>query len=108
MYTKKATINTEFEEAMQCAIAILDEPIQDIEFDLSDLDIDFGIGYEPFTRSSPAVSPIVCTTRTSKISIRVPSKVLAAFKERAKNTRTGYQTLINESLKASAKDWAFT
>lgn len=108
MHKKKAITDTEFDEVMQRANAIFDEPIQDIEFDPSDFDIDFGIGYEPFTRSSPAVSPIVCTTRTSKISIRVPSKVLAAFKERAKNTGTGYQTLINESLKATATDWATT
>lgn len=41
--------------------------------------------------------------RTIKVSIRIPSTTVMAFKEKAKVAKVGYQTLINRVLKSAAK-----
>ena len=42
---------------------------------------------------------------SKRITIRVPSKVLAAIRARAKASGTKYQTLLNRTLKSAVTGW---
>ena len=74
------------------------------------LDLKYDISVEPTTQaaSEPGIeleNTDVSTTaksKSTKISIRIPTRTLAAFKRDAKATRVAYQTIINRALKAAA------
>ena len=74
------------------------------------LNLEYDISVEPTTQaaSEPGIefeNTDVLTTaksKTTKISIRIPTRTLAGFKRDAKATRVAYQTIINRALKAAA------
>ena len=131
MHRKKTPIATKLEEFTPRALAIYDEPIQDIDlgpiqdidlepfqnidlepiqeiaFDVADLECDFSNIPTPLP-STPSPRPVAhtgFTTGTLKVSIRIPARVLAAFKARAATTGTAYQSLMNRSLNATVLGW---
>lgn len=106
MDTMKQTITTaDLGEIKRLALAISAEPIQEIEFNASDLECDFSNIPPPCARRPPTLASVASATGTLKVSIRIPALTLAAFKERAAKTGTAYQSLINKTLKAAALSW---
>lgn len=79
------------------------------EFEASvrhDIDFDITSIPSPPTSDSFVVDgplPAIGLPKTIKISIRIPSITVMAFKEKAKVAKTGYQTLMNRALKAAAE-----
>lgn len=49
---------------------------------------------------------VVANTGKSRITILLDNDILSEFKQRAEKAGKGYQTLINETLKADLKDSA--
>lgn len=95
----------EFEAITAAFLAAEDIPILDLDldFDSADLDFDWSSMPEPST-SSPVAGPAppMLMTGTQKISIRVPRRILAAFKKKSALTGVPYQRLVNQVLKAAA------
>ena len=73
-----------------------------------DLEYDFGcdsVGLPPPSDSVVVDRPLPAKElpKTTKVSIRIPTATVMAFKEKSKVAKVGYQTLINRVLKAAAK-----
>lgn len=95
------------------ALNIAGQSPLEMEFDPSDLDFDFGpINFDIETcgtaltscpTSTPAPAPAL--TGTVKISVRVPRRVIAAFKTRAAEHRQPYQKLLNQVLREAVRGW---
>ena len=107
MHTKKTIATADLAEIKRLALAISAEPIQEIEFDDSDFAFDFDTIplSVPIKRRPHRLTPVGCANGTLKVSIRIPARVLVAFKERAATTGTAYQSLINKTLKDAALGW---
>lgn len=80
-----------------------------VEFEASlehDLNFDFDTICQLPTPDRFVVDKTLPATRlpsTMKVSIRIPTATVIAFKERSKVAKVGYQTLINRALKAATK-----
>lgn len=87
-----------------------DHDIMTFTEDEIDLDLDLDGDYAPIStspaRSTADPATIVSAPGSTKISIRVPNRILDLFKAQARKSCLGYQTLIVRSLKASAVAWA--
>lgn len=61
----------------------------------------------PATAAStpPVAAHVIPTAGTVKISLRVPSSTLAAFKARAAERRQPYQKLLNQALRDAMRAW---
>ena len=71
-----------------------------------DLDYDFEALGSPPASGSLVVDntlPAIGLPKTIKVSIRIPTTTVMAFKEKSKVAKVGYQTLINRVLKSAAK-----
>lgn len=86
-----------------------DHDIMTFTEDEIDLDLDLDGDYTPTSttpaRSSAGPAALVSTPGSTKISIRVPNRILDLFKAESRKSCLGYQTLIVRSLKASAVAW---
>lgn len=77
----------------------------DLDIDLDvDLDYDFSVA-PPAPRQAPKASgshqSLGNTSRSTKITIRVPTEVVLAFKEEGNRKCVPYQRVMNNALKAS-------
>lgn len=73
-----------------------------------DLEYNFGcesVGLPPPSDSVVVDRPLPAKElpKTTKVSIRIPTATVMAFKEKSKVAKVGYQTLINRVLKSAAK-----
>ena len=72
-----------------------------------DLDYDMSLPLPPHPSKAPDVKNVGSTlaaaklSGTTKVSIRIPTATLFAFKHKAKLSKLGYQTLINQVLKSA-------
>jgi hypothetical protein len=85
--------------------AIPDEPLTVLDIEIED--IDFSITPEraapPSLPTRPATKPRGATV---KISLRVPTRTLVAFKDRASRTGARYQSLIIAELRRAVAGWS--
>lgn len=73
------------------------------------LDHDFSTSStSPAPAASNATTPDThgLPPRSSKVSLRIPQKVLSVIRIKAARKRVGYQTYINKLIKEAAKDQA--
>ena len=117
MARKKKLPPVEFEALLLRILAAADAPMAEmvfepgeLDFDLLDVDQDESQAIDSL--SGPPVAPgakvpetPVSMYKTHSILIRVPERVILAFKHEAKRTRGHYQTLMNKSLKATADEF---
>lgn len=102
---KKSLTLDQLETILAQAFAIADQPIPELEFEPGELEIDWDNCPEPPIR---AHSPLPATgSRAVKISIRIEPRTLAAIKQRAAQSCTRYQSLINRQLRSAVKDWGY-
>lgn len=93
------------EEEFQKTLA---ESCADIEAEFQaglDFDIDESYRLTPGPDESHRSVPAQCLTKSKRISLRVPSPVLAACRAQAKLRGTKYQTFINRMLREAAASW---
>jgi len=116
MARKKKLTPEEFLALLPRILAAADAPIEVMEFEPSELDFDLiDVDLDEsqaivFSSTSPAVPAAkgsetpVSMYKSHPILIRVPERVILAFKHEAKRTGGHYQTLMNKSLKATADE----
>lgn len=76
------------------------------DLELGDLDFDFAAALKPARSASgkPLVrTPCPISSGTTRITIRVNTRVLAAMKTKARAKCLGYQTYINRILKTASR-----
>lgn len=89
----------ELDAECEAALNSTPEPILDLDFDLL------------FSNPSASVPTMAFATPTlnvcgnQEISIRIPRRIIAAFKAQACRSSTGYKTLIVRTLNAASKGW---
>lgn len=116
MASKKILSQRQFEKMMSLITTLADRPTPEmkcdfIEFDIDsgvdlDIDIDIDIDIDELYPPLPLVSeklsaidiptPTLCGTKP--ICIRVPARVIHAFKMQAAKTGANYQTIMNRVL----------
>jgi len=111
MASSKYITPAELLDVLSRARAMADELIPELDLSLDELDLlegevpDFIMPLEAIRTGPGAIpgdddtSPI---SGTQRISIRVPKRVLRAFKSRARKTGVPYQTLMNRVLRVEA------
>lgn len=94
-----------------------------------DVELELGLGQFPFeadpalaltetgeargsSTTSVSTAPVACPTRSevrpgkvTPISIRIPPRVVSAYRAKAKEKGIGYQTLMVRVLKGAAESW---
>lgn len=88
---------------LERSLGAADQPFQEIEFDPAELEYDPDLDLRPTPpktahgRSTPAPAKVK-SSGSVPITIRIPPIVLAAFKEKAREMRVPYQTLMKREL----------
>lgn len=90
---------------MERALAVADQPITAMNFDFDDLDYDDLHAGSPAApvKAPSAAAPVPSLSGTSPICIRVPARVIHAFKAESAKTGRPYQTMMNRALKIAAE-----
>lgn len=87
-------------------LAAADAPFPEIDFDIDEFNVDldqlFPADYLSELRPVTAAVPLTPVSGTRPILIRVPERVIRAFRIEAERKGVGYQTLMNRALKATA------
>jgi hypothetical protein len=102
----KTMSEVEYVSIMARALAAADEPLLELEFDESEFVIDWDA--PPPVRVAPPVktggtgASSLPLSGTHPISIRVPVKILRAFKAQAEKTGVCYQTIMHRALREAA------
>ena len=110
MRIKRRLSEDELSAILTRAIAAAEIPLEDLTFDPMDLDFDFDIVLDDISttpafttskavRSYKAALPL---SGTHPICIRVPARVIKAFRVQADKTGSHYQTLMNRALQSAA------
>ena len=99
----------ELNEILRRALEAADDPVVDLELEVEDLDLTVS-GFVPSpskvtSDSASAPHAIRVPHGTVKISVRIPGRILAAFKTRAVERRQPYQKLLNQALRDTVKGW---
>lgn len=81
----------------------LDTPIDDA--DIADMLANPSAPAARTAPTAPALPAHAAPPGSVKISIRVPGRILAAFKTRAAERRQPYQRLLNQVLRDAARGW---
>lgn len=114
MARKKKLPPVEFEALLQRILAAADVPLAEMVFEPGELDFDLldvdlvesqaidSLSRPPAAPAAKAPETPVSMYKTHSILIRVPERVILAFKHEAKRTGGHYQTLMNKSLKTTA------
>jgi predicted DNA binding CopG/RHH family protein len=106
MASKKKLSPEEFEMILERIKAAADQPFPDMNFDIDALDVDFDdlCAWSPATpvKSSTTDTPAASLSGTKSICIRVPARVIHAFKVEAAKTGGSYQTIMNRALSGAA------
>ena len=112
MTTKTRLSEDELNAILTRAIAAAEIPLEDLTFDPMDLDFDIvldDISTTPAFTTSKAVrsckAPLPMSG-TTPICIRLPNRVINAFKLEADKKGTRYQTLINRTLNWATRDFS--
>jgi uncharacterized protein (DUF4415 family) len=90
----------DFASLYERIMAAVDQPIESIEFSDEELTFDFDA---PVAPPVSVAAPIFAGTRP--VSIRVPGRVIHAFKVQAAKSGCGYQTLMNRALRRAAEGY---
>lgn len=102
----KTLTHDELEDIKARALEMADVPFPDLEIELEDLDL-----------SAPAPAGITAGVtadthagltvagKSQKITIRIPTRVLAAFRAQAAKTGVPYQRLMNRALRSATLSW---
>lgn len=101
---KKRLTARQLEEILAKALIAADQPIPELHLDVDvDLDADLRLSVvsAPASTPTPLLQPV---SRSEKISIRVQSATLRAFKAHAKRVGVPYQRLMNRALRAAARE----
>lgn len=109
MAHKKKLSEEEFTSIMERALAAADMPVLDVEFEDGELNLDWD-ALPPITRVAPAKptgttdAPVskIPVSGTCPICIRIPARVIHAFKAQAEKTGGNYQTIMNRTLREAA------
>lgn len=101
MKTKeKRPSELDFASLYERIMAAADQPIEPIEFSDEELTFNF---------DAPVAPPVSVTAPifagTHPVSIRVPGRVIHAFKVQAAKSGCGYQTLMNRALRRAAEGY---
>lgn len=106
MASKKKLSPEEFETILDRIKAAADQPFPDMNFDFDALDVDFDdlCAWSPTAsvKSSTTDTPAASLSGTKPICIRVPARVIHAFKVQAAKTGGSYQRMMNRALNAAA------
>ena len=102
----KSLTHAELSGIMASALDIENESLPAMEFNLSELEIDWETVPTPLTIDRHSALPP--TSGTQKISIRIPARTLAAFKARAADTGCRYQTMMLDALQSTFTSWGST
>ena len=110
MAPKRKLTPEEFNALIPRILAAADAPIAVLEFEPSELDFDLDEPlanvFSPELPATPAAKvpeTPVSMYKSHPILIRIPERVIRAFKNEAKRTGGCYQTLMNKSLKVVAE-----
>ena len=110
MARKRKLTPEEFNALIPRILAAADAPIAVLEFEPSELDFDLDEPlanvFSPELPAAPAAKvpeTPVSMYKSHPILIRIPERVIRAFKNEAKRTGGCYQTLMNKSLKVVAE-----
>jgi predicted DNA binding CopG/RHH family protein len=88
--------------------------VPDNDIAMIDLDVDFDLdfddlqvtGCEPTSTESPTAGErLAPVSGTRSVAIRVPARVLQAFRVQAAKSCIGYQTLMNRALREAAASY---
>ena len=98
--------------AADAPMAVMEFEPSELYFDLGDVDLEETLSTDFLSASlspsassaSPVSMPTASMYKSRPILIRVPERVILAFKHEAKRTGGHYQTLMNKSLKATADE----
>ena len=111
MTTKRRLSEDELNAILTRAIAAAEISLEDLTFDPMDLDFDIvldDISTTPAFTTSKAVRSCkapVLPSGTHPICIRVPARVIRAFRVQADKTGAHYQTVMIRALQAAAKSF---
>ena len=110
MAPKRKLTPEEFNALIPRILAAADAPIAVLEFEPSELDFDLDEPlanvFSPELPAAPAAKvpeTPVSMYKSHPILIRIPERVIRAFKNEAKRTGGCYQTLMNKFLKVAAE-----
>ena len=110
MARKRKLTPEEFKALTPRILAAADAPIAVLEFDPSELDFDLDEPlanvFSPELPAAPAAKvpeTPVSMYKSHPILIRIPERVIRAFKNEAKRTGGHYQSLMNKTLKVTAE-----
>ena len=107
MAHKKKTLSEEELTAIkERAKAAADMPVMDMEFDDAELNLDWD-ALPPMTMGAPAKAAGAAVSTlpvsgTRPVCIRIPSRVIRAFRSQAEKTGGSYQTIMNRVLREAA------
>lgn len=109
MAHKKKLSEEELASVMESAMAAADMPVLEMEFDDAELSIDWD-ALPPMTapasaKAAGAAGAAVSTfplSGTRPVCIRIPARVIRAFKTQAEKTGGCYQTIMNRALREAA------
>ena len=113
MRIKRRLSEDELSAILTRAIAAAEIPLEDLTFDPMDLDFDFDIVLDDISttpafttskavRSYKAALPL---SGTHPICIRVPARIIKAFRVQADKTGARHQTLMIRALQAAANSF---
>jgi uncharacterized protein (DUF4415 family) len=77
-----------------------DSSLQSIDLDV-EFDIDFSV--PPPERKPSGPSPAISAAGTKKVTIRIPNRIIDAFKANARASGRRYQTEVNRALEKAAQ-----
>lgn len=107
MASKRKLSLEDLDALLQRIMAVADQPLPGMEFDPAELDVDIDELYSrlppPSFKSPTTDVPAPPMSGTQLICIRVPARVIHAFKVQAVKTGGNYQTIMNRALNAAAK-----
>lgn len=106
MGRKRKLTKEELQPLFEKIMAVADQPILDMDFDFDDLNLSLDALLSLPSYTPPKVSAVAAAlpslSGTRSICIRVPARVIHAFRVQAAKTGGSYQTIMNRALKAAA------
>jgi hypothetical protein len=108
MPRKKEISADDLQTVMGVIIDVAELDLPDLAFDFDDLDIDLSAYPPPLAsmlgKKTVPEAMMLPVSGSHPICIRVPAPVIRAFKLKAIETGTSYQTLMNRALAEAAKE----
>lgn len=106
MASERKLSEEEFETILKRIMAAADQPLPEMVFDPIELDFDidglFARSPEPPVKPPAADTLAASLSGTQPICIRIPARVVHAFKVQADKTGGSYQAIMNRALNTAA------